>query len=156
MNTSSSNLPTQDERVMAALAHLTAILPLLGILAPIVIWVTQRQKSPYVAFQALQAIAHQVIMILVWFLGMGCYMCSFFGMFFSIPFIESSSRPSATPEMPFFGIPFFAPFAAMGLMLFSEFILVIYGLIGSVLTIQGKNFRYWLIGQRVERFMQQS
>ena len=37
--------PTQDERVMAALSHLSVFIPLFGVIAPIVIWVTQKEKS---------------------------------------------------------------------------------------------------------------
>ncbi len=71
-----SMTPTQDERVMAALAHISAILPFMGVTPPIVIWVTQKGKSKYVAFQALQALAYQLSMIVVWFIGGGCYFCS--------------------------------------------------------------------------------
>jgi uncharacterized Tic20 family protein len=55
--------PTQDERVMAALSHASALLPMMVIIAPIIIWVTQKEKSQYVAFQSLQAIAYQLSMI---------------------------------------------------------------------------------------------
>ena len=51
---------SQDERIMAALSHATALLPFMGVIAPIVIWVTQKDKSQYVAFQALQAMAYQL------------------------------------------------------------------------------------------------
>jgi hypothetical protein len=77
--------PNQEEKVMAALAHIAILLPLMGLVAPIVIWATQKDKSAYVNFQALQAVAYQVSLILVWFLGMGCYICSFFGTVFLIP-----------------------------------------------------------------------
>jgi len=56
--------PSQNDKIMAALAHISALLPLMGIIAPIVIWVTQKDKSEYVAFQALQAVAYQLLMIL--------------------------------------------------------------------------------------------
>jgi uncharacterized Tic20 family protein len=81
--------PTQDERVMAALSHGSALLPMLGIIAPIIIWVTQKEKSKYVAFQALQALAYQTIMIVAYFFAMGCYILSFFGTFLTIPFASS-------------------------------------------------------------------
>lgn len=91
-----SSIPTQDERVMAALAHASALLPLMGVIAPIVIWVSQKEKSKYVAFQALQALAYQLGMILAWFVGMGCYMLSFFGTFLGIP-LSSSTNSSQSP-----------------------------------------------------------
>ncbi len=40
---------SQDERIMAALAHASAILPMWGAIAAIVIWATQREKSAFTA-----------------------------------------------------------------------------------------------------------
>ncbi len=70
--------PSQNDKIMAALAHISAVLPLIGVIAPTIIWATQKDKSEYVAFQALQAVAYQLVMILAWFIGMGCYMISAF------------------------------------------------------------------------------
>lgn len=80
------SIPSQNDKIMAALAHVSAILPFMGVIAPIIIWATQKDKSEYVAFQALPAVAYQLLMILAWFVGMGCYMLSFFTMFLRIPF----------------------------------------------------------------------
>ncbi len=141
--------PNQDERVMAALSHVSALLPMIGVIAPIVIWATQKEKSQYVAFQALQAVAYQLSMIAAWFIGMGCYMLSFFGTFFTIPFSDSSQSIS-----PFFALGFIIPFLVFGAIFIGGFLFVVYGVIGAVMTFQGKSFRYVIIGNRVERFMQ--
>ena len=74
--------PTQDERILAALAHGSILLPLWGLIGAVIIWVTQREKSRFIRFQALQATVYQIVLILSWFAGGACYMCSFFGMFF--------------------------------------------------------------------------
>ncbi len=37
--------PSRDERVMAALAQISVLVLFLGVVAPIVIWVTQKDKS---------------------------------------------------------------------------------------------------------------
>ena len=141
--------PTQDERVMAALSHISALLPMVGVIAPIVIWITQKDKSKYVAFQALQALAYQLIMILAWFIGMGCYMLSFFGTFFTIPFSDSSQSAS-----PLFALGFIIPLLVFGAIFIGGFFFIIYGIVGAVMAFQGKPFRYIIIGNRVERFMQ--
>jgi uncharacterized Tic20 family protein len=101
-------IPTQDERIMAALAHASALLPMMGVIAPIIIWVTQKEKSQYVAFQSLQALAYQLSMIVAWFVGMGCYLLSFFGIFLTIPFASSSG--SSHNIDPVFGLGFLIPF----------------------------------------------
>jgi uncharacterized Tic20 family protein len=144
--------PSQDERVMAALAQISVLVPLLGVIAPIVIWVTQKDKSRYVAFQSLQAIAFQLTMIFAWFVGMGCYMCSFFSMFLAIPF--GSSIESSQSVGPLFVLPFFTPFLAMGLMFLGGFLFILYGIVAAVMTFQGRPFRYAIIGRRVEQFLQ--
>ncbi len=144
--------PSPDERVMAALAQVSILVPLLGVIAPIVIWVTQKDKSRYVAFQSLQAVAFQLTMVFAWFVGMGCYMCSFFSMFLAIPF--GSSGGSSQSVSPFFVVPFLAPFLVMGLMFFGGFLFILYGIFAAVMTFQGKPFRYLIIGRWVERFLQ--
>jgi hypothetical protein len=37
MNNQDINEPSQDERIMAALAHITILVPFMGVVAPIVI-----------------------------------------------------------------------------------------------------------------------
>ena len=149
MTTIDSLTPNQDERVMAALSHISALLPMMGIIAPIVIWVTQKEKSKYVAFQALQALAYQLSMFLAYFIGMGCYMFSFFGTFFTIPFSDSSQSAS-----PLIALGFIIPFLVFGAIFIGGFIFIIYGIVGAVMAFQGKPFRYIIIGNRVERFME--
>ena len=144
--------PTQDERVMAALSHISALLPLMGVVAPIIIWVTQKEKSKYIAFQSLQALAFQLSMVLAWFIGMGCYMFSFFGLILGMPL--SSPPNSSASSSPLFVVLFAIPFIVMGLISIGGFIFVVYGIIGAVRSFQGKPFRYAFIGRRVERFMQ--
>src|SRR5512145_1209636 len=108
MTTDQFSSPSQNDKIMATLAHASAILPFMGVIAPIVIWVTQKDKSEYVAFQALQAVAYQLLMILAWFVGMGCYMLSFFSMFLTIPFAggDGDMNPAAAP---FFLLGTFVP-----------------------------------------------
>jgi len=141
--------PTQDERIMAALAHISALLPMMGVIAPIVIWVTQKEKSKYVAYQSIQAVAFQFSMILAWFAGMGCYMCSFFSIFLTIPFADS-----AESESPLFALGFIIPMLVLGLIMIGGLVFTVYGFIGAVMAFQGKPFRYAIIGSRVERFLQ--
>ena len=144
--------PNQDERVMAALSHVAALLPMIGVIVPIVIWATQKEKSQYVAFQSLQAVAYQLSMIAAWFVGMGCYMLSFFGTFLFLPL--ASATGNSENINPLFGLGFMVPFLVFGLIFIGGFFFVIYGVVGTVMTFQGKPFRYMLIGKRVEKFMQ--
>jgi uncharacterized Tic20 family protein len=144
--------PSQDERVMAALAQVSVLVPFLGVIAPIVIWVTQKDKSRYVAFQSLQAIAFQLTMVLAWFVGMGCYMCSFFSMFLIIPL--ASAFGDSQSVSPLVGLPFLAPFMILAAFFVGGFLFILYGIIAAIMTFQGKPFRYAIIGRWVERFLQ--
>ena len=152
MANSDSLAPTQDERVMAALSHISVLMPFIGVIAPIVIWVTQKEKSRYVAFQSLQALAFQLSLIVAWFIGMGCYMLSFFGMFFTLPF--ASTTESSQTLSPLFGLAFFIPFLILGAFFVGGFLFILYGIVGAIMAFQGKPFRYAIIGKRVERFLQ--
>jgi uncharacterized Tic20 family protein len=144
---------TPDERVMAALAHISVLLPMIGVLAPIVIWVTQREKSKYVALQSLQALVFQIAMIVIWLFGMACYMCSFLGMFLPVIFVSSSGNSQSGDLI--YGLTPLIPFLVLGLIVLVEFGFIVYGIVAAVMTFQGKPFRYVIIGTRVERFIQQ-
>lgn len=153
---------TQDERILAALAHASVILPFWGLIAAIVIWATQREKSRFVGFQALQGVAYQLCIIVLGFLGGACYMCSFFGMFMAMPAgiiaMEGLSDPDAFGGLVAMLVTFltsFFPFCVMGIFLLIGAAFVLYGLYGAVRVLQGHNFRYAVIGQRLEEYLSQ-
>ncbi len=145
--------PSQNDKIMAALAHISAVLPLIGVIAPTIIWATQKDKSEYVGFQALQAVAYQLVMILAWFIGMGCYMISFLTTFLTIPFSGGTSEANP-PSSPLFMVGFIFPFLVFGLIFIGGAIFVIYGIIGAINVFQGKNFRYIIIGNYLTNYLQ--
>lgn len=143
---------------MAALAHISALLPMIGVIAPITIWVTQHEKSRYVHFQALQAIAYQIAFFLIWIAGFACYMGSFFLMLFgSLIMAGISESTNVDPAVGgVFGGMFLLPFATIILMMILWFSMIIYGIVAAVLTFQGKDFRYFLVGKWVGRYTQRA
>lgn len=50
--------PTSDERLLALLSHLSVFMG--GIILPLIIWATQKDKSKFVRFHSLQAIFYQL------------------------------------------------------------------------------------------------
>ncbi|MFQ6058992.1 MAG: DUF4870 domain-containing protein [Anaerolineae bacterium] len=142
--------PTQDERVLAALAHGSILLGLVsngfgGIVAALIIWLLQREKSAYVAFQALQAMVYQLLGLVVAIAAWGCWMFTFFASIF-IPLL---ARPGAYEEAPpvsmFIGLALMlVPLGLMGLW-------ALYGLWGALRTYQGADFKYLIIGRMLER-----
>jgi uncharacterized Tic20 family protein len=140
---------SQDERMLAALAHGGILLGLPtngigGIAAALVIWLTQRDRSTYVAFQALQALIYQVIVLLFTMMLFGCW-----GILWLLMVI-----PSAAIGIPSGGGPPSGVWVGLALLacpLTVSAILVLYGLWGAIQALGGKDFRYLIIGPWLER-----
>ena len=151
--TKKAGSPTQDERVMAAVAHATIIFPAVGLIGPLIIWGTQREKSPFLAFQALQAAAYQFLLLLCGLLAGALYMCSFLSVpvtaLLSVPFDEG-----AAICLPFLG--FSCTFGILFLLMLAWLAYVGYGLFGAVSVLQGTDFRYAFLGRRLESYLEQS
>jgi uncharacterized Tic20 family protein len=134
---------SQNEHIMAALSHATALIPMMGVIAPIIIWVTQKDKSEYVSFQSLQAIIYQFLMIITYFIGIGCYFLSMPVMFIFM-FLGMENFPEVGAIFPVF---------IMIVIFGGGGIFILYGLIATVMTFLGKDFRYILIGKWLERYL---
>lgn len=157
-------LSSQDERLFAALSHVTILLPFMGILGPVIIWATQKEKSEYVRFHALQAIFYQLSLILIGIAGFICYFLSFFvsfgGMFlgmFSIPLAAAGGEADNPLLMVITflasALPIAIPFVVMGTMLLGGTLFLIYGIVGAINAMQGNVFAYAFIGKRVRAFL---
>jgi uncharacterized Tic20 family protein len=155
MGTIPAQPPSQDERLMAAFAHFSAFLPFTGFVVPVVIWVTQKEKSHYAASQALQAAVLQACMTAAWLIGMGIYIFSFLGIFLTMFFAPSGkTEQSTTIFVLLFLLAFATPFLVMAAMLIVRIAFNIYAIAATIITLQGKSFHYLLIGKWVERFIQ--
>ena len=58
-----------EERIWAALAHLSVLAFGMGIVLPVVMWAEQRRKSNFAAFHSLQALGYQALGFTVWILA---------------------------------------------------------------------------------------
>jgi uncharacterized membrane protein len=151
---------------MAALAHGAIILGLWGIVVSAVLWATQKEKSAYVRFQALQALAYQIASFVAqMLLGLLWGLCGF-AFFFLTMFLtvvgsiltaSLAEHPSSVPVsllmnvIPSIGFPgIVLPY----LLIWLGFI--IYAFYGAYQVYLGRDFRYAIIGERVERYLAQS
>lgn len=141
----SNREPTQEEKIMSAIAHGSVILFGTGIIAAIIIWITQKEKSHYVAFQALQSVIYQSIGLLVF----GVSMCCWLGLYLLsiIPLVVSAEQGSSDPPAFFIFsmLLMVVPFAIMGLWILG-------GIWGTIRTLQGRDFRYLVLGDQLERW----
>lgn len=139
-------IPSQDERIAGALAHVGALIPAIGLLIPILIWITQKDRSRFSGFQALQAAAYQLILLLAAFLGWGCYVGSFLISFVLLALTKNSVGWAAS-------LPFFIPFSILLGMGLGWLVFVLYAIRAAVQTFRGRDFRYLIIGWRIDGFL---
>lgn len=138
--------PSQEERIMAALAHGSILMFGMGIVGAIVLWVTQKEKSRYVAFQAIQAVAYHLAGLAIFLVGMGCWLALYFVSF--IPLMTTPEESGGAALWIFLVTTFLmlVPLAQMGLW-------IVGGWWAAARTLQGKEFRYVLIGRYLEGWL---
>ena len=134
-----------ENRLLAALAHASIVAQGIGILVGVLVYITQRDKSRYVAFQALQAAVFQlvnlIITVIIWLFWGACYGLSM------IPLIiQAENNPNAAPPA-----IFWISMASMIIPLIFMVVVGVYGLWGGVRTWQGADFRYLFLGGWLER-----
>jgi uncharacterized Tic20 family protein len=138
---------TSDEKVMAALAHGSILLAFLGPIVPAIVWMSQRKKSKYVAFHALQAMGYQALMFWLWIvvgiLIMVFAMCLVFPL--SIFVMENSDNPGFAPFV-FQNFIFLFIFGCMGLLFLTA-------IAGAIFCLTGREFRYPLLGKWLEKYL---
>ncbi len=145
--TSSETAPiSSDDRVMAALAHF------FGLFGALIIWATQKDKSRFVKFQALQSLAFggllTIVMMLATFCMFGVMALGMLGT------VLASTQASASPDSlpPLVTLTMLSPMSFLCIMPFS-FAAALVQMIAAISVATGHNWRYPLIAPRVESFM---
>lgn len=140
---------TQDERLLAALAHGSILLGLFsngigGIVTALVIWAVHRQKSAYIASQALQALVYQVATFLLTMLAWCCWGLLWTAMIL-LPMIGSPELYETTPPA---GLWVGMIFMIVPLGIWA--VTILYALWGAVRCLSGHDFKYAIIGNWVK------
>jgi len=133
---------SSDERTWAALAHASSLLNMAtgmgGLIAAAVIWLTQKEKSAWVAFHGLQSLVFQAAQSLIVFLVVGVvWVVGFAFSFITIGIGTIVAVPVMIAAM-FLGIVFMIG----GL---------VYSLYGAYQVYEGREFRYIWIGDWIYR-----
>lgn len=123
-------LSRDNERTWAMLAHLSVLANLItGLLGPVValvIYLVYKDRSRYVAYQSLQSLVMQLIL----WVGGGIIAATVWAVtgLFSLICIGILLIPVAI------------------LVSCLPLVAIVYGIIAAIQTYEGKDFRYWLIG----------
>lgn len=131
--------PTTEERLLSALAHLSALLMGPGLALPILFWSEYRRKSKYLSFQSLQALVYQTVGYTLWFL---VYLLVFV-LFFVGLIVLAGLFPQVDEAAVALGIVLYvlaAVFVPLGVYL----LLPVVGALGCAL---GRDFRYPFMGR---------
>jgi uncharacterized protein len=130
-------MTTSDERTWAMLAHLSVLANLvtgfLGPVAALLIYLVYKDRSRYVAYHALQSTINQ----LIWWVGGGAL----------IGVIWAVTGMLSTIIIGLLCIPFSLLLTI--LILAMPLVSLIYGVVGAIEVNQGRDFRYWLVGDWV-------
>ena len=139
------NSKSTESRLLAALAHGSVVAQGIGILVGVLVYIFQRDKSHYAAFQALQAAVYQLINLII---IMGLWIV--WGVFYAlsmIPLIQQiETNPDAAPPA-----IFWIALVSMVIPLVYINLIILYGFWAGLRTCQGKDFRYHLIGNWLEK-----
>ena len=127
-----------DERILAALAHGSIIGSIFGMIVPAIIWITQREKSHYVAFQSLQALVFQ---------GLAA------GFQLMVGLLTIFRTLASSINNPLMQTTLSRMLSAIGVIELLQIIFWIWGLIGVFLTLRGKHFKYIGVSKITQKLM---
>lgn len=132
-------VPTQDERTLACVSHLTVFVSSIGFLIAIGLWIYLhvQRKHPYAAFQAGQAVIFQLVVMILTFVVIFVAIAVMFGAFGIGALAGSSTEGEAV-----FGIIMVIGVMVMvGVLALLTLALYGYAVYATVRSYQAKPFR---------------
>jgi uncharacterized Tic20 family protein len=132
----------QNDKIMAAIAHILVIIPFWGLIGASIIWATHKNKSHFVAYQALQAIVYQLLSGLAG-VAFGCYT------FILTLYLLFPPTPNIRTTEPSAGLILYP--SVIGWLVIVAY--VVYAIWGGISVLRGHDFRYLIIGTRLEQFL---
>lgn len=137
---------SKEHRLLAAISHAAVLFSYISVLVPVGIYLTQRKKSAYLGFHSMQAFTLQITKFVFSLLASSCMVGSIF-----IPFLLSTAAQNENHFGLAGGGIYIVAIISVFLMIIGNLGFIIYGIIGAVMTYQGKDFRYIIIGNLIDR-----
>ncbi|HNZ13759.1 MAG TPA: DUF4870 domain-containing protein [Anaerolineaceae bacterium] len=137
--------PTSRDRALSALAHAGVLIPGFGLLAPLLVWRSERDQQRETAFQALQALGWQVLQ--VFFVQVTALILGLIYIFIvmvsgTAGLVDNADGLTTTGAV-------VLVVAVIGLAV----IYALIGLLGAVLCLTGRSFRYPWLGPKLADYL---
>jgi uncharacterized Tic20 family protein len=140
-----------EDRWVAAVGHFAVIIQLWGILPPVLAWIMQAKRSPFLKFQSIQTVAFQGLVTL-FSVGAGVvYMFGFLAFAVLTGFGESAAMDSSANIA---GLIFLL--GSMLIALLMVLVIPLFHITGQwagYRVLKGDDYRYPLLGKLVERWV---
>ncbi len=139
-------LPPMDARIASAFAHASILIPGIGIFVPVILWTYRKKYSHFVRNQTLQALIFQ---LLQWIWIQLIALVVFFAVFI---YASISTASHLTPEV-YSSRMLTAMVASSIVIAIGWFIYLLFGVIGAVVCLSGRNYRYPWLGRWIDKFV---
>ena len=137
-----------EERFAASMGHFCVIFPLTGMLVPLALWAVQGKRSAYMKFQSLQTIVFQALAALVALILAGLAVVVLAA---ALLLLFSTPNPTLPSMEGLFGV--FLSLICLAVILLIVPLFQILGQWAGLRILQGHDYRYPLIGRRVEDWL---
>jgi len=140
-----------EDRWVAAMGHISVIIMLWGMLAPLTTWILQGRRGLFLRFQSIQTLAYQAGATLL-YMGSGVIYMFGFVIFIALTGFEGGLDGTSPAEMAGLVALIVSMLAAMLVILIVP-LLHILGQWAGYRLLKGDNYRYPWIGRLVEKWI---
>ncbi len=134
----------KQDRLIAAVSHSTCIILFWGLVTPVVAWLTEHDRSPFLRFQALQAAVYQGIGLIAYFAVFAVYVAFMFASLGVATLLESHSSSAPLAWIAVFMLPFLC-IICIGALAVPFYHL--FGFLASLATLRGGDYHYPILGR---------
>lgn len=125
--------PSSEERILAGFSHLMIIFGWYGTAAALAIWLVKRNKSEFIKNSVKQAVVYQILAL---------------GILHVIGYMEG---PRIALALTAHNVPGASEILGVVLVM-TGLGLFLYGVAGAAANFKGKSFKYFLIGDLIDKF----